>query len=133
MTHGSKAIEELQNLNNINLYSSGGLMLRGTYSLSGEFVRLFFGSFFTDAAFISCKGISMNHGLSWAYDEEAALRRIMLQNTKKRILLCDSDKFDRTYTSKLFGFELIDMVITNHEPSADWLDFFINHGIRVLY
>ncbi len=133
LTHGIKPIEELQHYKNINLYSAGGLMLRGPYTLSGEFTRNFFRSFYTDAAFISCKGLSMEHGISWAYDEEAALRQIMLNNTRKRVLLCDSGKFDQTYTSKLFSFELIDVVITDAPPSPQWHAFFETRNIRLLY
>lgn len=133
LTHGVKTIEELQHFKNINLYCSGGLMLRNSYSFAGEFARRFFSSFYTDVAFVACKGISIDHGISWAYDEEAALRKIMLGNTKKRVLLCDSTKFGNTYTSTMFGFECIDTIITDKDPGTAWVDFFEHQHVRLVF
>lgn len=133
LTHGVKTVEELQHFKNINLYCSGGLMLRNSYSFAGEFARRFFASFYTDVAFFACKGISMEHGISWAYDEEAALRKIMLNNTQKRILLCDATKFGKTYTSTMFGFESIDIIITDKDPGPEWIEFFEKHHVRLIF
>lgn len=133
LTHGVRTVEELQHFKNINLYCSGGLMLRNSYSFAGEFARRFFSSFYTDISFFACKGISMEHGISWAYDEEAALRKIMLNNTKKRILLCDSTKFDSTYTSTMFGFESIDILITDKDPGPVWRNFLMEHRVQLIY
>lgn len=133
LTHGVQTIEELQHFKNLHLYSSGGLMLRNSYSFAGEFARRFFSSFYTDAAFVSCKGVSMENGISWAYDEEAALRKIMLAHSKKRILLCDSDKFNQTYTSTLFGFESVDTIITNKDPGPEWTEFFNAHQVELIF
>lgn len=133
LTHGVKTVEELQHFKNINLYCSGGLMLRNSYSFAGEFARHFFASFYTDMTFIACKGISMEHGISWAYDEEAALRKIMLNSTKKRILLCDASKFGKTYTSTMFGFESIDILITDKDPGAEWHTFLDKHHVKLIF
>lgn len=133
LTHGVKTVEDLQHFKNINLYCSGGLMLRNSYSFSGEYARRFFSSYYTDIAFFACKGISMEHGISWAYDEEAALRKIMLNNTRKRILLCDSTKFNATYTSTLFGFESIDILITDKDPGPDWTAFLERQQVQLIY
>ena len=104
-----------------------------SYSFSGEYARRFFSSYYTDIAFFACKGISMEHGISWAYDEEAALRKIMLNNTRKRILLCDSTKFNATYTSTLFGFESIDILITDKDPGPDWTAFLERQQVQLIY
>ncbi len=133
LTHGVKTIEELQHFKNINLYCSGGLMLRNSYSFIGEFARHFFSSYYTDVVFIACKGISIEHGISWAYDEEAALRKIMLRGTKKRVLLCDSTKFDSTFTSTMFGFESIDVLITEKDPGPKWKAFLERQNVRLVF
>ena len=133
LTHGAKTVEELQHFKIINLYCSGGLMLRNSYSFVGEFTSQFFSSFYTDIAFCSCKGISMEHGISWAYDEEAALRKNMFNHSAKRILLCDSTKFNSTYTSTLFGFELVDILITDKDPGPEWQKYLAEKRVKLIY
>lgn len=108
-------------------------MSKHTFSYGGEFARHFFSSFFTNLAFISCKGLSLTHGVTYAYDEEAALRKIMLQNAQKRVLLCDSTKFDKSSTSCLFGLELIDYLVTDTIPSESWLAHLKAKGVVVIY
>lgn len=131
-THGQTLLEQLR-YSNVNLYCSGGLMSKHTFSYGGEFARHFFSSFFTNLAFISCKGLSLTHGVTYAYDEEAALRKIMLQNAQKRVLLCDSTKFDKSSTSCLFGLELIDYLVTDTIPSESWLAHLKAKGVVVIY
>lgn len=132
LTQGQKLIERLQYVP-VNLYCAGGLLQKTTLSYNGMFTRSFFSSFHSDIAFISCKGISMQYGLSWVYEEEAYVRRIMLENAKKRVLLCDHTKFDVISSCKLFGFEMIDCLVTDRKPSLDWIRFLEEKNITLLY
>ena len=131
LTHSQPLIKELQ-YSSTNLYCSGGLLSKHTFSYGGEFARNFFSSFYADLSFISCKGISIIHGITLAYDEEASLRKIMLQHSNKRILLCDSTKFDKISTSRLFGFELIDILVTDTKPSQEWITYLQSENVQLI-
>lgn len=130
-THGQLLLSQLQ-YSNLNLYSSGGLLSKHTSSYGGEFTRHFFSSFFTDICFLSCKGLSATHGITYAYDEEAAIRKIMLHNSRKRVLLCDSSKFDKISTSCFLDLEMIDYLITDSIPNDPLLTHLRNKGILIL-
>ncbi len=132
LTQGQRLIERIQFLP-LNIYCSGGLLQQTTRSYNGTFARSFFSSFHADIAFISCKAISMGHGLSWVYEEEACLRRTMLEHATKRVLLCDASKFDQVSTCQLFGFEYIDCLITDKRPSDRWLAFLEAQHVTVIY
>lgn len=132
LTQGQRLMEKLQYAP-VNLYCAGGLLQKTTLSYNGTFTRHFFSSFCADIAFISCKAISMEHGLSWVYDEEACLRKIMLENAKCRVLLCDHSKFDDVSSCKLFGFEMIDYLVTDRQPSPDWMRFLQSKEVQLLY
>ncbi len=132
LTQGQKMIEKLKYAP-LNVYSSGGLLAKTTSSYTGIFTRNFFSSFYADAAFISCKGISMQHGLSWVYEEEACIRKIMLENAKLRVLLCDHSKFDRVSSCKLFGLELIDCIVTDRAPNEEWRKYLDERKINVIF
>lgn len=132
LTQGQKLIESLR-YTPVKVYCAGGLLHKTTLSYNGMHARQFFQSFCPDIAFISCKGISREHGLSWVYEEEAGLRRIMLEQAKKRVLLCDHTKFDKVSTCKLFGFSLVDYLITDRKPDSGWLEYLAQQGVQVLY
>ncbi len=132
LTQGQKLIEKLQYAP-LNVYCAGGLLQKTTLSYNGTFARSFFASFYADLAFFSCKGISMEHGLSWVYEEEACLRQIMLQNAKERVLLCDHSKFDQVSTYKLFDFNRIDYLVTDRMPSPAWIHFLEEQKVQLLY
>lgn len=131
LTQGQKLMDKLRYAP-FNVYCSGGILQKTTLSYTGTFARRFFSSFCADIAFISCKGISMEHGLSWAYEEEACLRQIMLENAKKRVLLCDSSKFDQIASCKLFGFSQIDCLVTDRRPGPEWESFLRSKGVELL-
>ncbi len=131
LTQGQKLIEKLQYAP-LNVYCSGGLLSKTTLSYNGTFARNFFSSFYADIAFISCKGISREHGMSWVYEEEASLRRTMLENARLRVLLCDHSKFDKISSCKLFGFDMIDYLVTDSLPNEGWIEFLERQNVQLL-
>ena len=74
----------------------------------------------------------MKHGMSWVYEEEASLRRIMLQNASLRVLLCDHSKFDKISSCKLFGFDMIDYLVTDSMPNEEWIEFLEKQNVQLL-
>jgi len=132
LTHGQKLIEQLQ-YTPVNLYCTGGFLQKTSLSYNGTFTRHFFHAFHSDIAFISCRGISMQDGLSWSYEEDANIRKVMLENTTKRVLLCDHTKFGKVSYCKLFGFEMINYLVTDQKPSQEWIDFLQSKQITLLY
>lgn len=132
LTHSHILLDELR-YSNLNLYSSGGLLTRHTLSYNGEVARRFFASFYADIAFVSCKGLSIDAGPSWVYDEEAALREIMLKNARKRVMLVDSSKFGIRATSQLFNFSLVDYLITDCRPEAEWISYFEMNHVQLIF
>ena len=61
------------------------------------------------------------------------LRRIMLEQAKTRVLLCDHTKFDQVSTCRLFGFELVDYLVTDRKPDDSWIELLTQKGVKLLY
>ena len=64
-----------------------------------------------DVAFFSCRGISEQGIASDNTIMENSLRQIMMKNSRKKILLCDSSKFGYTYLNTLCTREDVDEII----------------------
>lgn len=75
----------------------------------------------------------MEHGLSWVYEEEACLRKIMLENARTRVLLCDATKFGVVSNCKLMDFSKIDCLVTDRKPEKEWIDFAEKNQVKLLY
>lgn len=84
-------------------------------------------------AFLGADGISMDFGLTSVDIEIAHINKLASNNSIESILLADSSKFDNPKLYKIVGLENLSMVITEKEPSVEWMKYFDAHEITVLY
>lgn len=133
ITNGAKTAVELGELLHIKVYCTGGTLRENSLSYIGELARRCIEGFFVDTLFFSCRAISMEKGLSDISEEEAGLRKLMIRNCKKVVLLCDSSKFDRVSFCKICDFDKINAVITDKKPSSQWLECLREKGVELIY
>lgn len=132
LTHGQKLLEKLQ-FSSVNVYCAGGLLQKTTQSYNGTFTRQMFSSFYADILFFSCKGLSMEYGMSWVYEEEGCLRELMMKHAKTRVLLCDHTKLDQMSSYTHASWEDVDYLITDRCPEQRWMDFLAAHHVSVRF
>lgn len=132
VTHGQKLLEKLQ-FAPVNVYCAGGLLQKPTQSYNGTFTRKVFTSFYADIMFFSCKGLSMEYGMSWVYEEEGCLRELMMKHAKTRVLLCDHTKLDRVSGYTHASWEDVDYLVTDRRPNDRWMDFLTANHVAVCF
>ncbi len=88
--------------------------------------------FCADLCVISCGGISESGGVTEASREQAQIKRQMLENSKVRLLLCDSSKFGRDCMSILGGFECFDYLLTDKTPPKELADAVRQAGCEII-
>ena len=111
---------------------SGGRMERSYEVLNGPAAESFYQNLYCDFVFISAASASLEYGLTAYTEDDAALKRIMLERGRTRVLLVDSGKFDSIQQYRACGLENVDIVITDVCPEQNYMDFFTCHGIRVI-
>ncbi len=131
ITNGLGIINELSACPNIGILSVGGKYTDSTHSFVGSTAFTDLSGLFATKAFVSCSGIDLNFGITHNNDDEAAIRKIMLTNSKVRYLLIDSNKFGRCKTYRIVGFEMIDQIYTDHELSDEWVELFKRYNIQL--
>ena len=97
---------------NIRNYCTGGLLLRHSIAYVGSGAEDFLNRFTADIVFFSCRGLSADGILSDSMEEEVQIRRIMLKNAKKKVLLCDRSKYGQEYPYRLCRAGDVDEVVT---------------------
>ena len=105
---------------NIKLILIGGICDHRTRSFSGLKGEELLGGLYFDAAFISCRTIDMETGLTDSNIGEATTKNIAVRHSKKAIALVDHTKFNRTSFAKICELSDIDILITDEQPEDGW-------------
>ena len=85
-----------------------------------------------DVAFIGTNALTVDHGLSTADAQEAAVKSAMVTNTRKVVVLCDSSKLGTDYLVSFAPLDSIDVVITDSDAPASYVDELTERGINVI-
>ena len=118
ITSGAKTAVALAEAN-IRTFCTGGQMIIHSYSYVGEQAEDFVKNINADILFFSCHGLSEDGKMTDVAIEEANLRKAMFRSCKKKILLCDSSKFGKTYFYNMGNVTDIDGIITEKDlPQA---------------
>lgn len=112
ITNGAKTAIDATSLG-IKTICTGGEITPESFSYVGIDAESILSRYNADIAFFSCRGISDEGIITDNSIFENALRQIMIQNSKKKILLCDKSKFGKTYLHTLCNKDNLDAIITN--------------------
>ena len=126
ITNGAKTSVLLSKLNDCRIYCTGGALRENSLSFIGNAANTFINEFYADAAFFSCRGLSLETGLTDSNEGEAALRKLMLKNSRKSFLLIDSTKFDKSNFHKIAEIADIYKIITEKNPGPEWAEHLKN-------
>jgi DeoR/GlpR family transcriptional regulator of sugar metabolism len=71
----------------------GGRIDDSSQSCIGEHGRRLLQNVWPDIAFVSCNGWDLERGITSPTEEKAALKRDLIANARRRVLLADSSKY----------------------------------------
>ncbi|AZV58929.1 DeoR/GlpR family DNA-binding transcription regulator [Clostridium sp. AWRP] len=131
----TNSIEILNSLSrsSVHVISTGGIFNYNSMSLTGSISKDVIKKYNVDLAFISCKGLDKNKGITDSNESEVELKRAMASQSSKVFLLVDSSKFTKVAFIHLFDFNNIDYIVTDNSPSQDWIDFLHKHNIELIF
>lgn len=90
---------------------TGGRMINKSFSYTGNDAIETVRRYNADIAFVSCRGLSMDGKVSDNSIEENEVRRAMLKQSKRKMLLCDGQKLGKTYLHNLCDASSFDEII----------------------
>ncbi len=133
ITNGAKTAVNLAEQTRFKIFATGGQMRENTLTYYGESANVFIKKFNADILFFSCSSLSMDKGIADPNEEEAKLKRLMIESSEKSILLIDHTKFNSTAFCKIGCIDIVDMVITDKKPNDGWIKHFIENEIELVY
>lgn len=132
ITNGAKIAVALAEHPHIRVYSTGGLMTPNIFSYHGAIALQTLSAMHADRLFVSPKAVDLGRGAYCVDEEEAAIRRMMIDNSNETILLCAARKLGSRATFHLCGFDEIGVFVCDTTPDADWQACFDAHNIICL-
>ncbi len=84
-------------------------------------------------AFIGADGLSMDIGLTASDVESAFIFRLAVANARETTLMADHTKFRASALCKIVDWEPIVRVVTDQRPTEEWMAFFRERQIDVIY
>ncbi|MFJ7975771.1 DeoR/GlpR family DNA-binding transcription regulator [Peribacillus sp. NPDC096379] len=93
ITNSIKVAVELSKKEQVKVISTGGILLPKSLSYVGPLAERSLNMYHVNKAFISCKGVHIEGGLSDSNEWQALLKRQMMLISDQTILMADSTKF----------------------------------------
>ena len=121
VTSGAKTAVALAE-RNITTFSTGGKMIINSFSYVGQEAEDFVRKINADIMFFSCHGLSLDGVMSDPSVRESNLRRVMMEQCKKKYLLCDGSKFGKSCFYNMGSVCDVDGIISDVEIPASIIE-----------
>lgn len=133
VTNSVEILVELSDVPGWNLISVGGSLKEGYLALVGPRTTENLRRYRVEKAILSCKGIDPVCGMLDGNEDFSQAKYEMLRAARKRILAVDKTKFGRAAFCKIADLSSVDVVVTDEQPAAEWLERFEQLGVKCVW
>lgn len=120
VTNNLMVIDFFSTSENIRLVSVGGEFSITEQAFYGTIAQKTLREYYVDKAFISCRTLSIENGITESTDQWALIRHLMIERSNEQYLVVDHTKFDQTSFVHIGGYDEITAIITNRPLNAEW-------------
>ncbi len=104
---------------NSDIYIAGGNVRSPSFSVVSATAADFFKDFYADVAFFSCTSYRASFGCFEGFKTEVPVKKSIVANAEKAILLCDSSKLEAPSAFASVAKNEIDVMITDSGISSE--------------
>jgi len=115
----------------VEVYLAGGRIREEEMSTSGSSATAQFASLWFDVAFLGVSGLTSQGAFDYSF-EETDMKRLYLTRSTRKIILCDSTKFDRMSLVNIATLSEFDTLITDQAPPSALSAALSKAGVEVL-
>lgn len=132
ITNSLQCIKELSENRDIKVIGTGGMVgVNNSFvgSLAEDSVRE---KYVADKFFFSSRGITEELGVRDSNEQECAIKKCMLENSRYKIYVCDQTKIGRIGFVRLASFEELDCFVTENPIDEQWQEKLEEAGVQVI-
>jgi DeoR family fructose operon transcriptional repressor len=109
----------------------GGLVRTNRHTMADATTRAELQHMAIDVLFISCDGLSFQHGLTTPYREEHAIKRVMIERAHRVVALVDASKFGNVQMFSFARFDELDVLVTDTRAAPEDVEILASHGVTI--
>ncbi len=132
VTHALPVAMVLAMRPNITLHLVGGTVRGRTLAAVGAWAERELADIHADVAFLGTNGLSVEHGLTTPDLAEAAVKRALVQNARRAVVLADHSKIGRVEFAHVVPVAQIDTVVTDSGVEPELAEELEAAGPRVV-
>lgn len=132
VTNALNIANELITSYDIEVIMVGGSVRHKIMSCVGGFTESIVSNLNFDITFIGSNSVSLTTGVTTPNMLEAQVKRCVLKQARKKILVCDASKFGLTTMSKICALENLDTIITDSSLKKDMQEKMLQAGINLV-
>lgn len=132
LTNSIKVAIELSKKEQIKVISTGGTLLAQSLSYVGPLAERSLSMYHVNKAFLSCKGVHLERGLSDFNESQALLKKQMMEIADETILMVDSSKFGTRAFSRISPVSNLDYIITDSKVNEETKKELEDNKIKLL-
>lgn len=132
VTHALPVAMVLAMRPNITLHLVGGTVRGRTLAAVGSWAERELADIHADVAFLGTNGLSVEHGLTTPDLAEAAVKRALVANARRTVVLTDHSKIGRVEFAHVVPLSQVDTIITDSGVEPELVDELEAAGPRVV-
>src|SRR5215211_5651338 len=109
----------------------GGAVRTNTLAMVDDTTRAELQHMAIDVLFVSCDGLSFQHGLTTPYREEHMIKRAMIERARCVVAMVDASKFGNVQMFSFAAFDEIDVLVTDTRADPEVAAALSTHGVAV--
>ena len=131
ITNSIKVAMELGKKEQMKVISTGGELLPKSLSYVGHLAERSLDMYYVNKAFISCKGVEIERGLSESNEWQALLKKKMMDIADESILLVDHTKFYNRAFVSFAPINKVNQIITDNRVDKTIVESIKEKNIKV--
>lgn len=132
ITHALKVVMTLADNPKLTVISTGGILDHRTMSFVGTLAENALANYNIKKAFISCKGLTVEDGITESTDVQARIKEHLIKGAKEVFMLADHDKFGKAALATVSSINMINKIITDNGTTEEEFNRFLSVGIEVI-
>ncbi|WP_226667884.1 DeoR/GlpR family DNA-binding transcription regulator [Metabacillus litoralis] len=131
LTNSIKVAIELSKKEQVRVISTGGMLQPKSLSYVGPLAERSLNMYHVNKAFISCKGVHIDAGLSDSNEWQALLKKQMMFIADQTILMADSTKFGVRTFAQIKDIQNVERVITDDRMNDSYARALEEKGVQL--
>ncbi|WP_163539500.1 DeoR/GlpR family DNA-binding transcription regulator [Gracilibacillus sp. YIM 98692] len=132
LTNSVNVVVELSKKHYITVICTGGTLHPRSLSYVGPLTERAIDSYHVNKAFLSCKGLHFNHGISESNEQQARVKQKLMEIADTTYILADHHKFHVQAFAHVGPLHKVERVITDSEVSQQDADTLHERDIEVI-